>query len=215
MPALQPSGSTVAIRPPRAADLRAAERSLHLCKRVVAAKLQRRVFVGRRMAWLLHGNGWGGGSSSVRIEAATQHSNLHAQHEVLVVDDFDPAREAVVAVLEMKGLSASAVASGTEALTVLRRGLRPCVMLLDVRMPGLGGWEVWDRMRQDAELATIPVVLLSADPADPTRARSVGIREFVEKPIDAARLVAIVDRHCEHRPVVVRNETPARDGAAE
>jgi CheY-like chemotaxis protein len=136
-------------------------------------------------------------------EAATQHSNLHAQHEVLVVDDFDPTREAVVAVLEMKGLSARAAESGTEALSMLRGGFRPCVMLLDVRMPGLGGWEVWDRMRQDPELLTIPVVLLSADPADHIRARSVGIREFVEKPIDAAGLVEIVDRHCEHRPAVV------------
>jgi CheY-like chemotaxis protein len=68
-------------------------------------------------------------------------------------------------------------------------------------MPEMDGWEVWERMRAHDDLARTAVVVLSAERADDERARQVGIREFLRKPIDGRRLVQTVDRHCErHRP---------------
>jgi len=126
----------------------------------------------------------------------------HPHHRILVVDDFDATREAIATMLQMKGFEVHTASSGREALALLGTGFRPCAMLLDLRMPDLDGWTVWDRMRERPDLALTPVVILSADPVDVRRARSVGIREFVRKPIDAGRLATTLARHCEWlRPV--------------
>src|SRR6476619_5014674 len=92
--------------------------------------------------------------------------DVHAQHLVLVVDDVDATRDAIVAMLETNGFDVRGAASGIEALDLLQAGFRPCAMLLDLRMPEVDGWEVWDRMKDHPELATTPVVVLSPDPAD-------------------------------------------------
>jgi CheY-like chemotaxis protein len=118
-------------------------------------------------------------------------------HLVLVVDDYDDTRDAIVSMLEAKNFAVVGAASGTIALELLQAGMRPCVVLLDVRMPEIDGWEVWERMKAHAELSETPVVILSADAADHARARAVGIREFLRKPIAGGDLVAAVDRHCE------------------
>lgn len=131
-------------------------------------------------------------------------SLLTSHHRVLVVDDFEATREAIVSMLASKGFDAIGAASGPIALDLFQAGMRPCVVLLDVRMPGMEGWEVWERMKAHPELESTPVVILSADAADDVRARSVGIREFLRKPIGGSELVAAVERHCE------RHRGPAR-----
>jgi CheY-like chemotaxis protein len=120
---------------------------------------------------------------------------------VLVVDDVKETRDAIVSLLEVKGFGVVGAASGPVALELFQAGMRPCVVLLDVRMPGMDGWEVWDRMKAHPDLARTPVVILSAECADDARAAAVGIREFLRKPIDGSRLAAAVTKHCEaHRP---------------
>jgi two-component system, chemotaxis family, chemotaxis protein CheY len=122
------------------------------------------------------------------------------RHTVLVVDDFDDARDAIVTMLTTKGFDAVGAASGPIALDLFQAGMRPCVVLLDVRMPEMDGWEVWERMKAHEDLARMPVVILSANAADDTRAASVGIREFLRKPVDGRHLVRTVEAHCErHR----------------
>lgn len=129
--------------------------------------------------------------------------DIHAQHLVLVVDDWDATRDAIVAMLETKGFDVRGAASGIEALDLLQAGFRPCAMLLDVRMPDVDGWEVWDRMKEHPELATTPVIVLSADPSDHVRAHAVGIKQFVRKPVDGDRLVEILEGHCQRRSGVL------------
>jgi CheY-like chemotaxis protein len=119
------------------------------------------------------------------------------RHQVLVVDDFSDTRDAIVSMLQTKGFDAVGAASGPIALDLLQAGMRPCVVLLDVRMPEMDGWEVWERMKAHEDVAATPVVILSADRADDERARKVGIREFLRKPIDGRRLVQAVERYCE------------------
>ena len=70
------------------------------------------------------------------------------------------------------------------------------MMLLDLSMPDMTGWEVWDRMRAHEELHETPVVILSAEVPDPARAQSVGFRDFLQKPRIAPGLVGAVERHC-------------------
>ena len=128
--------------------------------------------------------------------AKTPHS-----HSVLLVDDSAETRESVRVLLQgAEPFEVAAAASGYEALDLLQAGLRPCVVLLDVRMPGIDGWEVVDRMQVHTELRATPVIMLSSDVADYARARRVGVREFLRKPADYATIVAAVDRHCGCRP---------------
>ena len=70
------------------------------------------------------------------------------------------------------------------------------MMLLDLSMPDMDGWEVWERMRAHEELHETPVVIVSGDVPDPARARAVGIRDFLQKPRIAPNIVDAVERHC-------------------
>ena len=132
------------------------------------------------------------------MTANAEQDSCH-NHNVLVVDDYDDGREAIVAMLDVEGFDVIGAASGSAALDLLQGGLRPCVVVLDIRLPDLDGWEVWDRMKTHDELARTSVVLLSSEPTDHTRAKAVGIREFLRKPIDGRALIAAVDRHCDRR----------------
>jgi len=127
------------------------------------------------------------------------HPSAHARHNVLVVDDFTETREAIVTMLIAKGFDAVGAESGPLALDFFQAGMRPCVVLLDVRMPDMDGWHVWERMKAHEEVSRTPVVILSADHADDKRARAVGIREFLRKPVDARVLVNAVEKYCERR----------------
>jgi CheY-like chemotaxis protein len=120
----------------------------------------------------------------------------HRAHDVLVVDDCAQVLDAVACLLRVEGCTVTTAASGREAFAAFERGLRPCMMLLDLSMPDMTGWEVWDRMRVHGELQQTPVVILSAEVADPTRARAVGIRDFLQKPRIASHIIDAVARHC-------------------
>lgn len=137
--------------------------------------------------------------STAATEPRSYRLPAHERHLVLVVDDYPETREAIAALLETTGANVVTAESGGQALGLLHAGLRPCVMLLDVRMPEMDGWETWDRMKQDGELALTSVIILSADPADHARTRAVGIREFLRKPVDGGCLLRAVDHHCERQ----------------
>jgi CheY-like chemotaxis protein len=129
--------------------------------------------------------------------ARSQRAGLLSRHQVLVIDDFDETRDAIVSMLEIKGFDAVGAKSGPIALDLFQAGMRPCVVLLDIRMPDMDGWEVWERMKTHEELQRTPVVILSADAADDKRAKAAGIRQFLRKPVDGRKLETVVDKHCE------------------
>lgn len=81
---------------------------------------------------------------------------------VLVVDDEPDVRLIARMVLQADGFDVEEVATGEEALVSLDRR-RPDALLLDVRMPGMGGWEVLQRVRSDPALSGLPVVVFTAD----------------------------------------------------
>ena len=119
-----------------------------------------------------------------------------APHRVLIVDDYDDTRDALAAMIGSAGFQVESAWGAEDALRHLRAGFRPCVALLDLRMPGMDGWALWDKMKADPELAGIAVVLVSGDMVECQRAEDLGIRELITKPVEPDALIAAIERHC-------------------
>jgi CheY-like chemotaxis protein len=117
-------------------------------------------------------------------------------HTVLVVEDDEDVREAMVGILESKGYTVCSARHGADALAQLRGGVTPCVILLDLMMPVMDGWAFHDETQKDPAFAGIPTVILSAVPPRDARNDSVRAVEHIPKPVDVARLIAAVERHC-------------------
>src|SRR5690242_4197641 len=93
---------------------------------------------------------------------------------VLVVDDNDDARDLVVHWIEANGFRAVGASDGLEAVACLSRGLRPVLIVLDLRMPRMNGWEFLRWLKRQSELSAVPVVVTSAEPSRPP-----GVRYFM------------------------------------
>src|SRR6185295_5342774 len=113
---------------------------------------------------------------------------------ILVIDDEPDIRDALATVLTTEGYPVVAAADGREALTLLHDGLRPCVILLDLMMPRMNGWEFRVEQRDHPELAGIPTVVVSAAGADAIRA--VKADAWLPKPIDVDRLLQLLEGYC-------------------
>jgi len=85
---------------------------------------------------------------------------------VLVVDDDTGLRQILTKFLRFEGFTVETAANGAEALTCLQSGLRPDVILLDLRMPIMDGWAFRTAQRADEGLASIPVIVLAGADAD-------------------------------------------------
>ena len=113
---------------------------------------------------------------------------------LLIEDDPDLTRFADLA-LRLSGYRAVMAGDGESAVRTAQRE-RPDVVVLDLRLPRLDGWQVLAALQREPELAAVPVVILtaSADPHDQERARTAGIADFVLKPLTADRLLEVVER---------------------
>jgi len=102
---------------------------------------------------------------------------------VLVVDDFQDGREMCVEYLTFLGYRAAEASDGYEALE-RARALMPDVILMDLSLPGIDGWEVTRRLKADPKTRHVPIVAVTAHslPGDAERARRAGCNAFVTKP---------------------------------
>lgn len=111
---------------------------------------------------------------------------------VLVVDDDDDLRETVADVLEDAGYCVLQAADGREALARLDElNGNPCLVLLDMMMPGMNGAELLETLRAAQRLAALPVVAFSANVQ-----RAPGTRGFLRKPASVATLLHVVEEFC-------------------
>ena len=81
---------------------------------------------------------------------------------ILIVDDDAGSRKALAEVLTDEGYTVATAGDGADAMTYLRQGHRPRVILLDLMMPGVDGWDFRAEQKRDAALADIPVIAISA-----------------------------------------------------
>jgi CheY-like chemotaxis protein len=116
---------------------------------------------------------------------------------ILVVDDDDDLRGAIFALLQEEArVRVAAVANGQQALDLLRGGLRPCVILLDLRMPEMGGVEFRREQLASPDLADIPVVVLTGDLREIEAVRELGVAFVLMKPVNLRQLLEVAARFC-------------------
>jgi adenylate cyclase len=117
---------------------------------------------------------------------------LEDSGSVLVVDDQDQNRRLLDAVLGPRGFSVRSCSSGEEALAEIAADM-PDVVLLDILMPGMDGYEVCRRIRTDPATELLPVVMITASGAEEkVKSIEVGADDFVAKPFDQSELLARV-----------------------
>ncbi len=127
---------------------------------------------------------------------AGEHQRLaRRDRTVLVVDDDFALRESICAALEESGFNVASAGNGREALDYLRRQTPPCVVLLDLMMPIMNGWEFRAEQRRDPAIAAIPIVILSAF-SRATDEELRGVETFLRKPVNLTTLLDAVRPYC-------------------
>ncbi len=114
---------------------------------------------------------------------------------VLFVDDDADIREGVVLLLEDAGFCVATAGDGREALELLRSGAPPpALIVMDLMMPEMNGWELREHLLRDAALAAIPIVVVTGDTRAEHRAEQLGAAGYLAKPFDGAALLEMVSR---------------------
>lgn len=115
---------------------------------------------------------------------------------VLVVEDDDDLRDAVTTMMDLAGYKAEPYARAADALARMRSGPRPCLVLLDLMMPGMTGWEFRAAQLAEPALADVPVVVFTASTTlTAPGAPPLGAVEVLQKPFVASALFALLDKH--------------------
>jgi two-component system, cell cycle response regulator DivK len=114
---------------------------------------------------------------------------------VLIVDDYEEGREICAEYLSFRGYRVATAVDGVEGLQKALE-LVPDVILMDLSLPGMDGWETTRRLRQDERTRQIPVIALTAHAlaSARTRALEAGCDEVVTKPVVPRDLEAVVRR---------------------
>ena len=119
-------------------------------------------------------------------------TQIDCEHTVLIVDDDEDIVDTVRMVLTRRGWQVESAGEGAAGLERLRNGLRPEVVLLDLMMPGINGWQFCEALRADPELRGIPVVVVSGAGDVGEKARSVGAVGHLRKPFELSELYEVV-----------------------
>jgi DNA-binding response OmpR family regulator len=113
---------------------------------------------------------------------------------VCIEDDFE-LTDILKIILKGRGFKVTGARGGLEGLETLRR-VRPDLVLLDLMMPGMDGWEIYGRMQAEPDLCDIPVIIVTADGQPATRARALEVAKvdgFIVKPFNIQELVQRIE----------------------
>jgi len=121
----------------------------------------------------------------------------YERNAILVVEDDPDIRFGLAVLLEDEGYEVLTAANGREALARLHTlSVLPSLILLDLMMPDMDGWEFRAEQRRDAVLATIPVIILSAAGDLAARTTKLGAVGVMQKPVQVSDLLKAIKRHC-------------------
>jgi len=132
------------------------------------------------------------GSIDGPAPVAVEGGRRPAADSVLVIDDDATARELIADHLKSEGFSVVTAAGGLEGLKLAKQ-MKPTVITLDVQMPDLDGWSVLAALREDSELADVPVIMVTILD-EQRRGAALGAAGYLTKPIDRERLRRLLDR---------------------
>jgi CheY-like chemotaxis protein len=122
---------------------------------------------------------------------------METPRPILVIEDHEDTRYMVQTALEVNGFATVGAADGRRGLEALHQH-HPCVILLDLSMPVMDGWEFRREQQRlsDKELASVPVIVLSALSDCRKHARDLGAADVIPKPVDIDRMVRVVQEQC-------------------
>lgn len=115
---------------------------------------------------------------------------------ILLVEDDDDMREDLAFLLENRGYRVVTAENGQAALAVLASNERPCLILLDLMMPVMNGWELRAELMANPELANIPVVVVSGIADLEQEAETLGAINYITKPFELKKLYGLIGTHC-------------------
>ena|SRR5689334_10604549 len=111
---------------------------------------------------------------------------------VLLVDDHPDSLDVLRQLLELDGRQVITANDGQEALQCVKSNPIPCLIVLDLIMPRMNGWEFLQNKNVDPRIARIPTIVVSATPSD----LPAGATDQLTKPVDVDRLRALVSEYC-------------------
>ena len=113
-------------------------------------------------------------------------------HTVLIVEDEEDLREMMREALELSGYSVITAQEGVDALAKLDGIDRLCLILLDLLMPGMNGWDLFERVRARPELSSVPIIVHSSAANQAPQ----GVTRVLRKPLVLDKLLSTVQEYC-------------------
>jgi CheY-like chemotaxis protein len=115
-------------------------------------------------------------------------------HRIMVIEDDNDIRSSVCTILEEEGYSTLDASNGRQALELLRQEPQnpPCLILLDLMMPVMNGWEFYEHLSRDSSLTSIAVVVMTAQ----TEGAQIGSLRLLRKPLHLEDLISVVRQAC-------------------
>ena len=117
-------------------------------------------------------------------------------NKVVCIEDEPGVIELIRLILERRGLEVTGAEGGTEGLKIVK-ALKPALVLLDLMMPGMDGWEVYRRMKADEDMKNIPVIIVTAkaEGIDEVLAKHIAkVDDYIKKPFSLQELVQSIER---------------------
>ena len=115
---------------------------------------------------------------------------------VLVVDEDEPFRTEIVEVLRRSGYAVVSAGDGREALEYLRGDNTPALVILDMMMPLMEGWSLFEAVKHDPRLASVPIVLLTCLGDNEDDIPQLDVSGYLNKPVRMKKLLSIAAEHC-------------------
>jgi two-component system cell cycle response regulator DivK len=115
--------------------------------------------------------------------------------KILVVEDNETSREMLARRLDRKGFAVVTAADGEQGYA-LAQSESPDLILMDISLPGIDGWQVIELLKSEAATREVPLIILTAHALvnDRARADEIGCKDYFSKPVDFKQLLGTIDR---------------------